>query len=50
MSKNKKKNTTAERQTTEVPRKKDIGDYILYGWVVLLIAAGILMAYKFLHG
>jgi hypothetical protein len=45
-----KKNQKVEEPTLEEPKKKDWGDYILWGWVILLIVAGILMGYKFIAG
>ncbi len=47
---NQKKVMTVEQAPVEPAKKKGLGDYIMWGWVILLILAGILMAYKFIYG
>ena len=47
---NTKRNQKVVEPTAEEPKKKDWGDYVLWGWVILLIVAGILMGYKFMAG
>ncbi len=51
MSKKKnKKNTAADTPVTELSKPKKPLDYVLWGWVILLIIAGLFMGYRFIHG
>jgi hypothetical protein len=45
-----KRTHPAEQLAAEELKKKPIGDYMLWVWLIVLIVAGIFMAYKFLAG
>ncbi len=42
----KKEKLNPEKQQVPTKRKKDLGDVLLWVWVVMLCLAGIFMAYK----
>ncbi len=48
MSKKEKKPIVPE--AIAIPRKKGIGEWLFWGWVVLIIIAAIFMGYRFLYG